>query len=104
MVLSDFTILANPLVIGPKASKTCTTSVARFTSSLMLNSDLVSQKAKEVVDDSDIENSFQLPFWEFERSTVHDLFKVAFHRLSHSSLCNLFIKLLDLVLLSIGLG
>ncbi|KAL4609983.1 hypothetical protein ACB092_08G019600 [Castanea dentata] len=31
--------------------------------------------AKEVVDDSDIENSFQLNVEEFERSTVHNLFK-----------------------------
>ena len=55
-----------------------------------------------MVDDSNIENFFQLFVKEFERSTIHDLFKVAFHKFSHN-LCNLFIKLFDLVLSSISL-
>jgi len=72
--------------------------------SLLSDSDLAWRKAKEVVDDSNIKNSFQLSVKEFERSTIHDLFKVAFHKFSHNLLGNLFIKLFDLVLSSIGLG
>ena len=56
-----------------------------------------------MVDDSNIENFFQLFVKEFEGSTIHDLFKVAFHKFSHNLLCNLFIKLFDLVLSSISL-
>ena len=56
-----------------------------------------------MVDDSNIENFFQLFVKEFERYTIHDLFKVAFHKFSHNLLCNLFIKLFDLVISSISL-
>lgn len=97
-VPSESTIFTDPSVIEPKPSRTCTTSIAWFTSSgplstcqlneagvvkppsLLSDFDLAWQKAKEVVDYSDIENSFELYVREFEKSTVYDLFKVALHK------------------------